>query len=65
VDNSAHLDYDAYNYVISGSGEDTLRFSWNADKLEVNQFFLDEFDDDIETGYPKTESRNGVTWKTI
>ncbi len=65
VDNSAHLDYDAYNYVISGSGEDTLRFSWNADKLEVNPFFLDEFDDDIETGYPKTESRDGVTWKTI
>ncbi|MDO5147907.1 MAG: hypothetical protein Q4D76_00775 [Oscillospiraceae bacterium] len=67
TDAMANTDYDGFNYVISGSGEDIIRFSWNADKLEVNAFFLTEIQSDLVSGYttPVSEEREGITWKTI
>lgn len=36
TENSAVNDYDAFNYVISGTGKRTLEFIYNAEKLIVN-----------------------------
>ena len=64
-DATANTDYDGFNYVISGNGSSVLKFSWRTDKLEVNKFFLEDNAADIETGYPKDEIIDGVTWRTI
>lgn len=37
------VDYDFYNYIISGSGSGTLDILWDPTKLEINEFFFSEF----------------------
>ena len=34
--------FDGFNYVIAGYGVGTCRLSWNTEKLELNELFLDE-----------------------
>ncbi|MGN0593732.1 MAG: hypothetical protein ACI4I6_01120 [Hominimerdicola sp.] len=34
------VDYDFYNYIISGSGVGTVDILWNPDKFVINQLFL-------------------------
>lgn len=34
------IDYDAYNYIISGNGRGTFYFAWDDDKLKPNEFSL-------------------------
>lgn len=36
------IDYDFYNYIITGSGEGTLTLLWNEAYLKPNKFFLSE-----------------------
>lgn len=35
------VDYDFYNYVITGSGSGTVDILWNEEKFEINPFFFD------------------------
>ena len=37
----ATVDYDFYNYIITGSGHGTLEIRWRDDKFEINPFFDD------------------------
>lgn len=41
---TADTDYDAYNYVIKGSGKGNFTFKWNASKVAINQQFLQNSD---------------------
>ena len=34
------MDYDFYNYIISGSGAGTVDILWDSDKFEINKFFF-------------------------
>lgn len=36
------IDYDFYNYIVSGSGVGTIDVLWDPDHVEVNKFFLTE-----------------------
>lgn len=36
------VDYDFYNYVITGSGEGTVDILWNPQKFSINDFFFDK-----------------------
>ena len=38
--NCATVDYDFYNYVITGSGAGTVDILWDPEKFEINQFFF-------------------------
>lgn len=78
--NCATVDYDFYNYVITGSGVGTVDILWDAEKFEINQFFFNitlsgnEFDGgnspvNIETtdnkyGRDKYEGKY-VGWKKV
>lgn len=44
IDNAVTIpvDYDFYNYVISGSGVGSIDILWNSNYVEVNKFFLAE-----------------------
>lgn len=51
---------DGFNYTITGSGIGTIKLSWLASALEVNQLFL------LELGEtPSEETISGVRWKYI
>jgi len=38
--NSATVDYDFYNYIITGNGAGTVDILWNDDYFEINEFFF-------------------------
>ena len=40
-------DYDSYNYIISGNGKGTFYFAWNDDKVNPNEFALQNYAADI------------------
>lgn len=40
--NCETVDYDFYNYVITGSGIGTLNIYWDPTKVSVNQYFLEQ-----------------------
>jgi len=57
---SGNNTYDAYNYLIYGSGKSVLTFMWNPDEVEVSHFFLAE--------HPSTDcvaADNHPNWKKI
>lgn len=35
------VDYDFYNYIVSGSGEGKVVIFWDPEKFEINKFFFD------------------------
>lgn len=39
--NTSTVDYDFYNYIITGSGSGKLDIMWDPDWFEVNEFFFD------------------------
>lgn len=41
---TANTDYDAFNYIIKGSGKGNFTFKWNANKVAINQQFLQNSD---------------------
>ncbi|SFC39224.1 hypothetical protein [Ruminococcus albus] len=63
-EDTSRTDYDSFNYVISGSGESSITFSWCTDYLQVNEFNLDDYS---FTATNSTRTEGGVTtnWKTI
>lgn len=34
-------DYDAFNYIVTGSGAGTITLKWKADMLEINPFYVE------------------------
>lgn len=40
-ENCATVDYDFYNYVITGSGAGTVDILWDPQKFRINEFFFD------------------------
>ena len=69
VESGAIADYDAFNYIISGTGTKDLKFSYDSSKLTVNPAFysLDKNNDIANPGeYSGTGSHAGDSnWKTI
>lgn len=56
------VDYDFYNYIISGSGKGTVDVMWDSTMFEINPFFLDM--ENITKVEPITEgTHNG--WSKI
>ncbi|MCR5458017.1 MAG: hypothetical protein K6F14_08065 [Clostridiales bacterium] len=44
----ATVDYDFYNYIITGSGSGTIDILWNPDKFEINPFFFVDSNNDFK-----------------
>ena len=38
--NSSEVDYDFYNYIITGNGEGKVDIIWNSEYFEINEFFF-------------------------
>lgn len=53
-------DYDAYNYILEGSGTGTVTFSWNSNYIEVSEIFLAQNGLTVET---EQEDAHGNVWK--
>lgn len=73
-DDEQYSDYDAFNYVISGSGEADITLSWCVDYLEMNQISKDEYgwNSSITTFYRDSSGNvvdslpvGGTTWKKL
>ena len=60
--------YDFFNYVITGSGEETIEFSWNPVYLEVNKYFIEmnnlQIEDGSKTGWKKITLPVGANGKS-
>ena len=52
-DNYDTIDYDSYNYIISGSGKGSFYFAWDDSKIKPNEFALVNYSADIKT--PKSD----------
>ena len=52
-------DYDAFNYVVTGSGAGTITLKWNANMLEINPFFSEN------EGITGTITEDGNGYKTL
>ena len=60
--------YDAFNFVLSGSGSATITFEWDTSKIAVNKYFYDSTDrviqfDNNEVVY--SDPGSGSTWATL
>ena len=67
-DNTAYIDYDAFNYVISGSGKSNITFSWCTDYLEMSDINLNQYGWIVGTDITSADDNiNGVhgNWKTL
>ena len=67
-DNTAYTDYDAFNYVISGSGESEITLSWCTDFLEMSDINLEQYGWTVGTDITSSDTtKNNVTgrWKTL
>lgn len=66
-DNTDYTDYDAFNYVISGSGESEITFSWCTNYLEMSDINLNQYGWTGTYITSSTDTKNGVpgTWKTL
>ncbi len=67
-DNTVYTDYDAFNYVISGSGESVITLSWCTNYLEMSDINLEQYGWIVGTDITSaTETKNGVAgvWKTL
>lgn len=42
-EDTSRTDYDSFNYVITGSGEATITFSWCTDYLQVNSYNISDY----------------------
>lgn len=53
-------DYDAFNYVVTGSGAGTITIKWDADMLELNPFYVEN-----EGIAEAVTERDGDGYKTL
>ena len=81
ADDLTQNDYDAFNYVITGSGSADITLSWRTDKLEMNRINIEEYGwaGSISTIYKDStgssedsggnayvsEPEGGTTWKVL
>lgn len=63
-EDTSRTNYDSFNYVISGSGESEITFSWCTDYLQLNEYNLDDYGFSA-TPFTKTEEGVTTNWKTI
>lgn len=49
-DDTSLKDYDAFNYVISGSGNRQVRLSWDSSRLTINPYFLTDMGISVQNG---------------
>lgn len=63
-EDTSRTDYDSFNYVITGSGESSITFSWCTDYLQMNEYNLT---DNSFSATTSTRTDDGITtnWKTI
>lgn len=66
-DNITYTDYDAFNYVISGSGESVITLSWCADYIEMSEINLAQYGWTATDITSEHTTKNGVEgkWKTL
>ncbi len=68
-DDKSYIDYDAFNYVVTGNGSATITLQWCSDYLEINEVNLAEYASDISssdlTGQTKTINGVNGKWKKI
>ena len=58
--------FDAFNYMITGSGGTSIKFSYDATKLEINPVFLAyNTEASLKETYQGTESGSHTGWKTV
>ena len=55
-DRYSTVDYDAYNYIITGNGNGSFYFAWDDSKVKPNEFALSNYASDIEAGTPANVS---------
>lgn len=55
------IDYDSYNYIISGTGEGSFYFAWDDSKVKPNEFALANYSADIKTSATDVESWTNYT----
>lgn len=75
--NCATVDYDFYNYIITGNGSGTVDILWNDDYFEANEFFFTELSGNSfvqsqpveiqssDTKYGSGSDNNLTGWKMI
>ncbi|MBE5863960.1 MAG: hypothetical protein E7295_14130 [Lachnospiraceae bacterium] len=63
-EDTTKTDYDSFNYVVSGSGESDVTFSWCTDYLQINEFNLTDYGF-TATASTRTENGESTNWKTI
>lgn len=55
-------DYDAFNYVISGSGAGTITLKWKAEMLEINSHYADNEGISASIVGPDSDGYNSLTY---
>lgn len=55
-ENYETIDYDSYNYVIAGNGKGSFYFAWDDSKVKPNEFALQNYSSDIQSGTPASVS---------
>ena len=63
-EDTSRTDYDSFNYVITGSGEAEITFSWCTDYLQVNEYNITDYGF-TATDSTRTEGNLTTHWKTI
>ena len=67
-DTSKDIDeFDAFNYLIAGSGGTSLKFSYDASKLEINPIFLAYHSEEanLNESYQGSVTGSHTGWKTL
>ena len=57
--------YDAFNYTITGTGNKTLKFSYDSSKLEINPTFCSYITEATSGGYSGSSEETRTGWKTV
>jgi len=63
-EDTSQTSYDSFNYVISGSGEANITFSWRSDYLQMNSYNLTDHGFSA-TSTTRTENSETAHWNTI
>jgi hypothetical protein len=60
-DNYSTIDYDSYNYIISGTGKGSFYFAWDDTKVKPNEFAFINYASDINTSETDVDSWTNYT----
>ena len=62
------VDYDFYNYILTGNGIGTVDIMWDPARLEINEFFTNELSGNVfkeENTIPTEITVDGATWNKL